>query len=37
MSTADRLDPYISICRFVLVYKEGGLAAIKYHWAPTYY
>jgi hypothetical protein len=37
MSRAARLDPYKSIARFVRVYKEGGIAAIKYHWAPTYY
>ena len=36
MSRADRLNPYTSICRFVRVYKAGGIAAIRSNWAPTF-
>jgi hypothetical protein len=36
MSRAERLNPYASIARFVRVYKEGGLSAIKRNWSPTY-
>jgi hypothetical protein len=36
MSTADRLNPYTSICKFVQVYKSGGISAVKRNWAPTY-
>jgi len=32
MSTADRLNPYMSICKFVQVYRDGGLAAIRRNW-----
>jgi hypothetical protein len=36
MSTADRLNPYTSICRFVLEYKRGGIRAIRRPWAQTF-
>ena len=32
MSTADRLNPYKSIAKFVQVYRDGGLSAIRNNW-----
>ena len=36
MSRAERLNPYKSIDRFVRVYRDGGISAIKRNWSPTY-